>query len=581
MDNRDPFLLDSIFDIIHSLPASSHSVGLANKNPAMAFDQSSMYFPDYGGVLEVPGIPLKNYGFVDSLPFNPKPTLGLVNPVTTFSRESKHASNNSLISIPFPDSSADHQYLIVRSLGSDIYMDLVSESEDGQMLNYSAKQYSHMPMMGCIHGLKYFDEPSRALLVRFEHEIKMMRLSEFTPEYRDAFSHIHDSPIYNDLITIELDTELVVKDASLNPHNRRLQTIACDGPQTRRLLLYDLTTSTNLPIQNLSWSSAEDGTMVTENDEPSISQSSLRKRKLIFKPIKEIRRGIQQLDNIPTHLVNMLVTTDHRTFIFDPRKAQPASYIVDRSKLESCLPIEYLCKTQFSPSNPYQFYSLTNVNLRVFDYRYPLTPMNQVSHMLDSDLIEKMLLKVVPNLGGFKDTLCIACGSRLCWISFDQSQRGNLVNPRSEHMPYHECNISDRLMATPEVVYGLDVRSPSNVTQSVRDFCSVFQMYESGKVSVRKYKVQSMFEEAHQDQPTQVTMMTEDELSEQNRAYMRDKFDEECDLEPRDVLEEPRSNLEDDSLQLNILDPDIVAGIDSKFESRRALERYHKMISKI
>lgn len=586
MNNQAPLQMDAVFDIVQSLPASSHSIGLVNKSPAMAFDQSSMYFPDYGGVLEIPSTSLKTYGFLKRLPFQAKPMIGLISPQTLFSRGMRHTPRECLIAIPNLNSCDSNQYSMLRAIGSEIFTDFIKKASDKSSFEFEATQCSTLTMLDPILGLKYYEGPPKVFAVRFNREVKLMKIPEtgLFPTESEEISDIH---IHTELASTELDNHLTAKDVALNCHNKRLLTVGCDGSESRELFLFDITKDTNQPLQKLRWLASEDESPIALNENYATApKMELRKRRLIYRPVEDIRRGIQQLDCIPSHLVNVLVTTDHRTLIFDPRVPHPASYLVDRAKLESLLPIEYLCRFQFSPNNQHQFYSLSNVQLRVFDYRYPLMPMNQVSHMLDSDLYENLMIKVVRNSHDSSDTLCISSGERLCWLSFDQSQQGKFVNPQSTHMPYHECNESDRLLQSQEIMHGLDICSSIASDQSSQSFWVVFQLLESGKVSVRKYTDSQSVQEAHQDRSTQITMLTEDELSEKvqvlaGRARLGAEEEEEVELEPRDVLVSSMEGIEDGSLQLDILDSSLVAGIETKFESKRAHERFRKMISKI
>lgn len=582
MNNEHTQSIGCLFNIIHSLPASSHSVGLAGKSPAMAFDHSSMYFPDYGGLLELPNLTLKNYALGRGFAFYRKPIFGKLTPTSYRLKGRSQAPDDGLVVTSYLWNDDNRQYSVIRALGSSIYLDSVTETPSETCIEVSSKQYGRINMEEQISGIKYCPSVPDTLLLgcrRVASIIKLNQSFEVDRETNMAEDPTdQDKTPFHELSSIDSEMNSSIKDACINPNNPNIQTIASEERNSRMLKIYDISKDTKSPFQVFHWLTEDDDALAhLEEDKGS---SSTGRRKLTFKLAKKINHGIQQIDNIPTHLVNMLVTTDYRTFLFDPRQKRPTSNYVDKSKLDSFLPIEFLRKHQFSLRNSNQFYSLSNVGVRVFDFRYPGMAVNQLSHMLDSESHGDLNLRVVGLFDSLSETLCISASGRLCFMTFDQSQESYLINPRSEHMPYHENFVNERSTDAQEKLVGLDV-VPNKITDDpTGEMFSVFQMYDTGALCIRRYMSPSLRQdEAELD--AQVLLLNENELLEDMTSNSYSKIPEESDLLPRDVLEDVREEVQDDSIQLNILDSSSMMDLNVEFESQRAVERYRKMISRI
>lgn len=143
-------------------------------------------------------------------------------------------------------------------------------------------------------------------------------------------------------------------------------------------------------------------------------------------------------------------------------------------------------RTQYSCKNSYQFYSLSNVHVRVFDTRFPGVPVNQLNHMLDSRSYDAMNLKVI-NIGqGNLETLCVSSRGRLCFFTFDQKLKDKLINPRSNHTPYHEPSLEEMILEGNSELFGLDVKDQIE-NNSLKDLFSVYQLTDDGDISVRRF----------------------------------------------------------------------------------------------
>lgn len=581
---------DPTFDVIYSLPVVAHSVAIANRTPTSGFGQKSKYMPDYGGVLETPISHLKNNAMGKGLPFKQKSSFSRI---SRKDNESKAilTSNDCLAVASYLESDDRRQFSAIRAVGKDLYFDSLKEIKED---DYTSIPYAHVPYADNILGIKRSITCSEEyIMVKFSQGLKIIKLDksyqmsrrhEVYTDDTECDINIEQSNCTNALdfvgSVLERPTHYL-KDASLSPFNQTMQAVASDNSEEHQVKLYDLSANPRIPIYSITWASHENhSSKITET-----SGMTLRRRTIpisrTFVPIKQASRGLQQIDHIPCHLVNMLATTDYQICMIDPRQSSRSHIYVDKTKIPSFYPIEFLRRTELSKWNSYQFYSLTNVHLRVFDTRYPGTPMNQVNHMLDSDSYDAMNLKLVGYDRTNLETLCVSSFGKLCFSTFDQTQTDNLVNPKSTHLPYHEPNLFELVSdENSEMMRGLDVRYEDAPIESDRKF-SVIQLLNNGDIFIRGYlPPQKDNDGTIGEAGVAESVVRREQLrklqnlgagsSEVRLPRAKDRYFIEQTLEPKEVD------------FININGADLVSDIDGrKFKSKRASERFEKMKNKL
>lgn len=581
---------DPIPNIIYSLPAVAHSLAITNRTPTAGFTQKFKYMPDYGGILEIPNSSLKNNGLAPS-------QLPLSANLTTFNEialnrnhqylKSNEPTNDCLVVLPINN----RTILAISAIENQLYLDYVERDLTDR--SYSSSPIALEKYNELITGLKLSGD---CLLVKFSQTQKVVKLNQLLLDGPENASTILPEKHLQSLHSITEIPGMAIRDCCLNRFNKSILGIASDHFSLGQLKLYDISESRH-PFHTITWDSLVDSSYVEENElgRDTVVDINLRRRSIrTFRPTKPALRGIQQLDNIPSHLVNMFVSTDYKTSLIDPRIDRIAQVYVDRSEIPTFYPTEYLRRSIFSQRNGYQFYSLTNHHIRVFDTRYLGLPLNQINHMLDSDSYNRLHMRLIEyKTYDDKDTLCCSTGNRIAFISFDQTTKSNLINPRSIHLPYHDdfdyilkkelssLDLNDQSCR----MFGLDVweqdKCDPNEDYNQLMF-SVMQISNAGNILIRDYNSKhdkGFNSSVETDEPADFI------ISQTRNKFHNSKLD--CDnldikgrevdeLIERDVIEGGvTSNLE--NLYINILDSSSLVAIEDSFSSSRARERYSKM----
>jgi len=591
---------DSIFDIVHSIPVITHSVALAMRTPTAGYAQKPKYLPDYGGVLETPCSALKNGTLAKGLPFNPQSTFERISMEKQDLTDSSHLvkAQDCLAVLVNLGSEEESQLAIVRALDKALFFDTITmnleELENSQ--HYRAQLHCIVPFANRITGIKYSESLQDLLQVKFDKGVKIMKLLnsfpvQLSPDIGNLSdiqsgpeslrvsqpldNHPEGCPVdspYEFLATIPERRGFQVKDMCLNSFNRSIQALASDNFDTQQVKLYDLTSSLRHPFQIISWNSSNN-----VSTSPSPEFINLRGRLVRqFIPTRPAIQGIQQMDNIPSHIVNMLITTGYQIAILDPRSNKPGQICADKSNIPSFYPIEFLRRTEFSTMNNYQFYSLSNVHIRAFDTRFPGVPLNQVNHMLDTDTSNPMSMKLYSHQQSNLETLCSSSHGDLCFSTFDQTQRWKLANPRSCHLPWHELRHEDCTHEGNQETYGLSMIVNKGEADGI---FSILQLLSNGDVCLRRYNPCRADSDMNLDFATQAEYILQQERSFNVLLRARRIPGGESDLDDRDILD-PDINC-DDAGFINLLDHEPLVYMEDRLASKRALERFEKMKLKL
>lgn len=561
---------ESLLETIYSLPVIAQSVAIATRTPTAGYKQDSRFMPDFGGTLDIPGTSLKNNSLSDGLPFQPKPKIELVQCRNTCSDgPPKNLINHDcLVVSKYLESCRDKQFSTARALGKTLYFDSFEEIFDRETSQkvYTSTPYAQVPYTSDILGIKRQQD---FILIKFNRGCKTIQLiKSFNVDNSGLSVNNQDDQQQPALVFTASILEPQIRDSCLNNFNSALQAIGTTSGEGNKVRLYDLTKYTRVPLLTVSWpSDGSDSTSLVVKDQ------NLRRRVLrTFSPAISTLSGIQQLDHIPSHLINMLATTSTQTCLIDPRQETIAQVFVDKSKLSSFYPIELVRRSEFSRRNNYQFYSLTNVHLRVFDTRYHGVPMNQLNHMLDSNSYEELNLKLINHREGDLETLCCSTSDALCLTTIDQTRVGKLINPRVAHLPYIESSINEFMSDRDCNLFGLDVMA----NDANEDLFLTMQLSAIGDVCIRKFLPSHGGCEMDIDSTSQLSEILESD----NRIPVVDSG-HRPDGFSLDIPSASDSDLESHDEYLDILDSDILDTYESQLESKRALERFEYMKNKL
>lgn len=571
---------DNVFDIIYSLPVIGHSAAIATRTPTAGYGQQSKYMPDYGGIMETPFSNLKNNALASGLPFQPTSIYRNISKLETPHGIplTKQISNDCLIVSSHFDSASPDKYSVIRAIGTHLYFDFIQDNIlDSGAQESSTKNYAHVPYSDDITGIKMSGNQKELLTVKFLQGVKTIKIN---PTYEvtlddNSSSSAPSGFAVNFLTSIAERQQLQVKDVCLNPFNKLIQAIASDNADAAQVRIFDISADSRRPIQTVNIDSRGNGATGVVNNDRVLRNRIVR----VFEPAKPALRGIQEIDNIPFHLVNMMLTTDQKVELIDPRVERATQTYVDRTKIPSFYPIEFLRRTRYSRKNSHQFYSLTNVHLRVFDTRFPGVQLNQQNHMLDSETYDSMNLKVINNNQNDLETLCVSSQGRLCFSTFDQTQESKLINPRANHLPYHEPSLEEMILEGNSELFGLDIRdNVKNWKSSTKELFHIYQLTVDGDISVRKFlpndedRCQDI---VHETQASKI--IRRDKLSSALVISSNVREGHQCD--DRDVLGTEKAP--EDVEYINLLETDIFADIENTFQSKRASERYGKIQAKL
>lgn len=560
-------------DIIYSLPAITHSVAIANRTPAARFTQKSKYMPDYGGIIETPESALKKNDLTSTLPFksNSSRFRELILKREIQLTKAIQPQNDCLVVVP---SDYGDYFIVITAYDNSLYIDsvVINNNDNYHDTNLILlKQFSEK-----IIGIKLLQ---KFLAIKFLMTVKLLDLDMLLKEVESNVTNLN---------TYSCITERVgfcIKDTCINKYNKSIHTIASDHSCSGQVKLYDLSSkqAAKQAFLTISWDSEEDNSYVVNEDESNTIHRTLRGRSIRqFIPSRPAIRGIQQLDCIPSHLVNMIVTTDYKTSLIDPRMNQLGQVYVDKTSIPSFYPIEYLRRTVFSNNNGYQFYSLSNVHIRVFDTRYPGLPMNQLNHMLDSERQDSLQCKLINYKTSSLETICCSSDSRISFITFDQAGSSNLINPKSIHLPYHDDgdDFIDQQVSPFEsremyLLTGLDVRC--NLDDSDILF-STLQLLNNGNILMRDFTQPQNDRSVGNNNSEERAKFIIDHTRKKFASFRSNNFQYSYNnnLDERDIINF-EDNCELDSPYINILDSTPLLSIEDSFKSLRARERFLKM----
>lgn len=593
--------LDLFSDIIYSIPAGSHSVAQATRRVTAGYTQHSKYVPDHGGILDVPGSSLKIRSLDQEMPFKPKPRRFNLSVANDYTSEIKPTTDDCLLATSYLETvDKSEKYSIVRALNTHLHLDLVDNTSQRTEPNEpSSHCYAHVPYSENITGVKLVENLNNILIVKFENGVKVIKLN---PSHKVDLDSGESSDTSNDdpdpsmnetalgfLATINERVGLKVKDSCMNPFNKTILAMASENFESQVVKLYDLT-GTRQPYHSIAWSN-EDSNNPVEQQAMSYGGDSARaqRRRTLrtFKPLQKGIEGIKQIEHIPSHLVNMMLTNARQVSLIDPRLDKPGQVYVERSKISSFYPIEFIRRFAFSIKNNYQFYSLTNVHLRVFDTRYPCTPMSQVNHMLNSETFEVMNMKIIPYDDSRTETVCCSSLGRLSFLTFDHERAEKIANPCSSHHPYHEPEPAE-VSGETEELFGLAiVDEAAHSSSSSSSLFSVLQLSSSGSVCYRKYESRDSEPDLNPSDQNNQLSIVQQENERLLRARAREHLEEDSDateIIPYDSDTELNDSSDTHSLsadEINILDPSDVDDSEGRIESKRAKEAYEKMKNKL
>lgn len=559
--------------IPYSLPTITHSVIISTRSPYVGYRQSAKFMPDYGGVLEIPGSNIKNNVLGTGLPFDLRPDVYHV-PLSSpqnlrGAAIARPYANHVLITTSYLDSESDTNFSSISSVNGNLYLDSVEEiyRKNHNTYRYHTQRYAHLYYDQNILGLKLDENNKESLLVRFERCVKTLKLlASYEP---DNCSEFPSSPI-EESSKIKEKSGSFIRDACLNPFNRRILSVASEAPDQLLVNVYDLEHKSE-PFHSIVSSSKLDLNYPMKFGVVSKPESRLHAPR-IFESLKTTDNTIHQIDNIPSHLVNMLLTTDSYTALIDPREQSVGLTYCDRAKIPSFYPIEAIRRIQFSSKNDNQFYSLSNVHLRAFDTRYPNMPMNQINHMLDpADCEDNIDLRSIGLDSNDCELICIATRDRLCFCSFEQDLQSQLVNPKSKHPPYHDENPtkSDQV---PTYTHSLSLRPEYDHSRGL--LFSTLQLNQKGHLIIKKFPSSKGAHSSDKVYESQLQDAMRLEVTNETSDY---HIQESCDLEARDIFESEQ--IETRNLHsINVLDSEQLVDIENRvLGSTRARERYEKM----
>lgn len=591
--------LDLFSDIIYSIPANAHSVAQATRRITAGYTQHSKYVPDHGGVLDTPNSFLKIRSLEQEMPFKPRPSRFNLPLTNDYTSQTRPVTEDCLIATSYLENVDRVDKLsIIRALNTHLHVDLVDSTIQKTLIDRPVSTcYAHVPYTEVITGVKLVENLNDIVIVKFDNGVKLIKLN---PAFRLDQESGDSSDASNDdlnsnpseaalgfLATINERIGQKVRDCCMNPFNKTIIATASDNFESQTVKLYDLTRPRQ-PYHSISWLNEDSGDAIEQHISDGGGRSEVvRKRTLrSFKPSKRVIDGIKQFDHIPSHLANMMLTDTRKVILIDPRLDKPGQVYVERGKIPSFYPLEFIRRFAFSSKNTHQFYSLTNIHLRVFDTRYPCCPMSQINHMLNSETFDVMNLKIIP-YDDSTETVCSSSLGRLSFLTFDHARAETLANPCSSHHPYHDPEPAEVSDDDSEELFGLAI-----VTEPVQNptssLFSVLQLSSSGAVCYRRYESRDSEPDLDVNNDLDHSVAMAHEKNERLlRARTQDQVEEDSDateIIPYDSDTEMDDNSDTLSLsadEINILDPNDVADLDSRIESKRAKEAYEKMKNKL
>lgn len=554
-----------LFEGIHidySLPTIAESLGVATRTPTAGYGQHTKFMPHFGGVLDLPHTALKNISLSSGIPLSSRPQCDKV----IYQEGNRRCPprpdlipQECLIMTRLIPPQIPGGYSTIRAIGRDLYFDSISRTSDveDEVPKSNGTTYCNLRYAEDINGIKSASKASSDhIIVKYSRGAKILRL-DASYEIDNSNEHLNSSPCET-VVSISEKSSYIVKDACLNPFNKTIHGIASEVDDQHQIKLYDITHSRH-HFHKIAW----------ESDSADVSPPSLDTRLNVrtFGPLRPITDQIQQLSNIPTHLTNMLLTTNFNVWLIDPRLQSLGQSYAKKSGLPSSYPIEQFRRVEFSTRSDYQFYHVTNVFLRVFDTRYPGIPVNQVNHMLDTMSYNNITMEVVSLDALDIDTICIATPESVGFISF-QDGASTVINPKSVHQPIHIDN-PRKAEQDVECLFGMAI----DLGESDSLF-TLLQMTCEGDLSMRKFKAKSKEDEITQEESEAREILSE--MSLEDTCIPDQRVTSESAIDERIY---PLVFSEDHNEEgfLDIFNTESFLGLEEEMESIRAQERYNKM----
>lgn len=566
MDDKEIFD-DVVKNLVieYTLPVIAHSVGVATRTPTAGYGQHHKFMPDYGGALDLPGKKLKNYSLVDGKPFKIKSQNQKI--IITNKNESHTniglISEDSFVATRYLDSTPNDQISTLKAIGENLFINSIENIDNDQTdsPNNDTQLYGQLCFDEDISGLKHTNHINDHLIVKFPRRVKTLRLER---SYDLSNGYPDDIDPYEIIVSLSEKSSFNIKDSCLNPFNKSIQAIASEIDNQYQVKFYDITKSRQ-HFHKISWESD-----VANINPPTVVTSRNTSRSQTYYPLRNSEE-VQQLSNIPSHLVNLHVATSFNVALIDPRLQRLGQVYVKKAQLVSAYPIEEFERLEYSAKNDYQFYCLSNVFLRVFDTRYPGLPVNQVNHMLGTIPPDRLNIKLVDKQCESKEILTISNGESLCFISFDHDKTIDMINPKSLHQPFHSAN-PWKIENQSTRLYGLS-------TESDRiGYFRILQMDAIGDIVSRKFEFISKHEQESNLHDCDMDDIIAEINTHTNENLTRDRIS--C----RRFDERERNFTEDVEFEeefLNIFDTNALIELEDKIESTRARDRFNKMKEKL
>lgn len=595
---------ENIFNVPHTLPSSTHPVALATRTPtSLVKADASKLMPDYGGLLEVPGTRSKQYCLRKGIPFHIRPYCAQImgTGVEEVRKESEDSVNLVVASYleEQREPTCHSPISVIRAVGSTLYLNALRTIPEQHSEVLESSTYAHVPYPHQISGLKYCDRIGSFLIVKFEQGVKLLRLNEAfqissyeSPESSDTEE---DEPKIG---RVSISNEMALDFIGSFPELRGLRfgdacltssqrTVAMTSSDTRNIYikLYDVSNSKKY-YKTIIKARDDNAQVMTRRARQSLPDGTRLPRS--FVPIRQPYESMQQLENDPHHLIHLTLTTSNRVSLVDIRSNSIYHDYVDRFKLVSALPTEHFNQVVFSRANGQQFYLLSNERIRVFDKRFLSQPMLSMEHMLDSSYHDVMKMKLIGHQEDDIETLCISTYGRLCFMSLDRGglahslldNSGELLNPRSLHLPLHEPSPAEVLGEVKNELHGLDVTT-SKLFSNDRMAFSVIQLCHEGHIYVRGFERPPEDDQTLKT-PSQASLSVRRIKSRKlqmdepaSRSFKLVELSEAGNGRRRRRSESPEreSDEEDEDVFLDALDTSFIIDAEDKLTSDKAREK--------
>lgn len=594
---------NNVFDVPHSLPSNSHMTALGSRTPAGPSKvESNKYMPDYGGILEVPGIKTKQSGLRVGIPFDTNPYYVRIESDSEQFKSVEPRARDCLIATPYLNTDgdddlyrSDNSFSTLRAVGKTLYLDLVTSIPCRPMAPelHHFTTYGHVPYSYKILGLKYCDIIDNYVIVKFAQGIKLIKLNSYykiPPKVKfvendhesdsetemddcDEISMANQSAV-NSIDSFAESQGLEVKDASLSRSQRWLYMASSDCKDLY-VKLFDLSTSKQ--CHNVITKARDDDVKISIEESKKLNTD--RRRSLrSFIPSKPSFEELQQITCDPNHLVNSMMITSNRVALIDPREKTISMNYADRFRILSISPTERFRQIEFSHFNDQQFYLMSDERLRAIDKRFPSKDMNILNHMIDSINYDVMTMRLTATEETEHEILCLSAYGHVCIFSFDQSQYshslvtspGNLINPRSMHNPIHEPSPTTISGRPTDELYGLAVGS-NRIFESKGVLFSTLQLSQEGDVCVRGFLC-----------PRDDFLNFEVGSSTRNTEQVVKKCSSPMsDYDGSGSNESRVQTPEDDGNRLNILDAGCILKAQEHLTTKRAITKYESMRKKL